>query len=99
MQNTHISLDDQAQALRSLPAPPCQDIVRKSAVLGSRDMAPSDANMRGEERVEEDENPGQGRGYVVDCHPLSSDDQQDQKWRRRESNPRPVDAPRQLLRV
>ena len=43
MRYTHISLDDQAQALRSLPTPPCQEIVRKSPVLSSRDMAAPDA--------------------------------------------------------
>ena len=99
MRYTHISLDDQAKALRSLPSPLCQDIVRKSTVSSSRDMAPSDAKPQRDEQVEEDENTGQGRGYDADCHALSSDVRQDKKWRRRESNPRPVTFPWELLRV
>ena len=86
MKYTHISLDDQAKALRALPAPSCQDIVRKSTVLRSRDVSSPDADGQDEERVEEVGNPGENRGYDADCHQLSSDASKGKKWRRRESN-------------
>ena len=42
-----------------------------------------------------DETPVTDRG----CDLISSSDNSCQKWRRRESNPRPVISPRKLLRV
>ena len=99
MKYTHISLDDQAKALRSLPAPSCQDIVRKSTVQSSRSLSSPDAKGQDKDRVEEVGTPGQNRGSDADCHQLSSGVSKGKKWRRRESNPRPVIGPRKLLRV
>ena len=99
MRYTHISLDDQAKALRALPAPSCQDIVRKPTVQSSRRESSPDAKGPKGERVEEVGNPGENRGYDADCHQMSSDASKGTKWRRRESNPRPVISPRKLLRV
>ncbi len=98
MRYTHISLDDQAKALRSLPAP-CQDIVRKSAGSSSHELAADDQESPDEEPGGESENPCGSRGYDAKRQPMSPADNETEKWRRRESNPRPATFPCKLLRV
>ncbi len=44
-------------------------------------------------------NPCGNRGFHLLCQPLAPGGTKDEKWRRRESNPRPEIFPRQLLRV
>ncbi len=88
MRYTHIYLDDQAKALRSLPAP-CQDIVRKSTGSSSHRAATHDNDKQDEERGIESENPCECRGYVAASRPVSPAGNEKEKWRRRESNPRP----------
>ncbi len=99
MKYTHISLEDQAKALRALPAPSCQDTVRKPTVQSSRGVSSSDAKGQDGERVEEVRNPSEKRGCDADRHKKPQPDTDGKKWRRRESNPRPVASPRKLLRV
>ena len=64
MRYTHISLDDQAKALQSLPAP-CQPIVSESTGSSSPKLATDDHESPDEERETEDKNPCNCRGSVI----------------------------------
>ncbi len=113
MKYTHIGMDDQAKALGNLPvnglaqnqdidatpieddseAPKSQEWLRSA----SRDANGHEVAKNGNQQVMgiNDETPVTDRGY----HQNSSSDNDCQKWRRRESNPRAAITPRKLLRV
>ena len=93
MRYTHISLDDQAKALKSLPAPTCQHIVSTSADTSSLRESRADKEGGAEEPPIDDKNPCESKGYVTVRQPRSSADNESQKWRRRGSNPRPAMFP------
>jgi hypothetical protein len=85
MRYTHISLDDQARALRSLPSP-CQDIVRKSTVSDRQEPAPADSDEHDMVRGRENETRCHYRAYDAENQPVSPPGRENKKWRRRESN-------------
>ncbi len=109
MRYTHIGLKDQAKALTKLKGlaaeqskvltDPQSEPAKKCPRSGH---APGDSGCQnvatggtGESSTPNDETPASDRGYREN----SSSDSECQKWRRRESNPRPVISPRKLLRV
>jgi len=92
MRYTHISLDDQAKALKSLPAP-CQHIVSTSADTNRHRESQTGTEDDSSEPSVNDNNPCVHKGYDADCQPESSSGKKSQKWRRRGSNPRPAMHP------
>ena len=98
MRYTHISLDDQASALKSLPAP-CQDIVRKSNSSGCHSLSSDVAQAMPSKREEDDQTPCDEGVCDSECPPVTLPDRDNEKWRRRGSNPRPAMLPRRPLRV
>ena len=88
MRYTHISLDDQAKALKAVSAP-CQDIVRNSCISSSQSAASRDNASHGTEADNDDANPDEEGACDVESHSLSPAGNEKEKWRRRESNPRP----------
>ncbi|QDU57513.1 Tyrosine recombinase XerD [Aeoliella mucimassa] len=108
MKYTHIRLPDQAKALSKLPLPNVpeeategnwQRIGSGTGVSSSQPVSNSDNGEDEEDEEGELKNPCDCRGYVISRQPKSSSGTQNDKWRRRESNPRPVISPRKLLRV
>jgi hypothetical protein len=102
MRYTHIGIGDQAAALASLPAPASSAQVQPAALQQWNSSAPAVPSCQtvtsgGDSgvSVSAKENPCGDKGYLKKS-PSDSDSQQ---WRRRESNPRPEIAPRELLRV
>lgn len=88
MRYTHISLDDQAKALKSVSAPPsCQDIVRNSCTSSGQSAASRDNERQSEEAGSEDANPSEKGVCDAECHPVSPGGKENEKWRRRGSNP------------
>ena len=98
MRYTHIGIHDQARALRALQMP-CQDIVRKSADSERPSLSPDDTGSHSEEAGSDDASPCDLAPCDTKKQKRASDDSDAQKWRRRESNPRPVTHPGKLLRV
>jgi len=98
MKYSHIGLNDQAKALKSLPLP-CQDIVRKPAFVACPDksspVTQSDKQASGVENV----TPAHMAACDTSSHKTTPPDSDGVKWRRRESNPRPVISLRKPLRV
>jgi len=114
MKYTHIGVEDQARALQNIPTTGLamsNDGSEKSRT-GSEDESEKSWECPGSESgvtngqsvssdgneggyTLNDETPVTDRGY----HQNSSSDNDCQKWRRRESNPRPVTSPRKHLRV
>ena len=92
MRYTHISLDDQAKALRALSAP-CQDIVRKPCNSDWQESGSSDTDPVDAEPTTNDANPGDEEVCDAECQPVSPAGKERQKWRRRGSNPRPAMFP------
>ena len=86
MRYTHISLDDQARALSSLPAP-CQHIVSRSDVPNGHRVTQTDDGDDTKRVSDDDENPCRSKGYDAASQPKSTADNESQKWRRRGSNP------------
>ena len=100
MKYTHIGLDDQAKALKFLPAPKsCQDIVRKPGDFGCPDKSPVVTDDHQEAAGSDDTSPCSQAPSDTDRHKKTPPDKGGAKWRRRESNPRAVISPRKLLRV
>ena len=108
MKYTHIGLKDQARALAGLPVPQAATGKRaknwQRTGSGTGGASCQSATSNGTEpgakdESQNDENPRESEGYVTLCHRESSSGNNGQKWRRRESNPRPEIAPRPLLRV
>ncbi|WP_442483338.1 tyrosine-type recombinase/integrase [Aeoliella sp. SH292] len=90
MKYTHIGIQDQAQALRGLPAPlSCQDIVRNPAVPacpnGSSAVAECHHEVAGTLAV----SPEEMAPYDTNGHKKTPPVTGGVEWRRRESNPRP----------
>jgi len=98
MRYTHLGIADQAAALVNLPSA-CQHIVSKS-VLSS---LPKSAEARTSKHQGEGEatnvSDSPGASYDTNVHKNAPPVTGEAKWRRRESNPRPVISPRKLLRV
>ena len=94
MKYTHISLDDQAKALKSVTAPAsCQDIVRNSCISSGQSAASRDNASQSEEAGSEDANPCDKGVCDAESHSVSLSDKEKEKWRRRGSNPRPAVLP------
>ncbi len=90
MKYTHVGLDDQAKALKSLP---CLHIVCTPGVPEGHNEA-SDGTERHDSRADpKDPNPGKNGGYDTDGHKKAPPDTDGAKWRRRELNPRPAIFP------
>ncbi len=100
MKYTHIGLDDQAKALKLLPAPKsCQGIVRNPGDFGCPDKSSAVTDGRNGTAGRDDATPDPMSTYDTDRHKKTPPDIGGVQWRRRESNPRPVTSPRKLLRV
>ena len=102
MRYTHIGLDDQAKAVAAIPAPrppqakasdaPQLQECLRSEPCGETCHLPSSAGntVTMELATLNDENPCGDRGLDAVCPPVALDGTDGEKWRRRESNPRPV---------
>ena len=110
MRYSHIGLADQARALRALPSPRTSaktelhssESADEKKTWPRPDTAPDGSTCPSESSsvtsgvlAEPTKNPCRGKGY----RRKSASDAACQKWRRRESNPRPAIDPRPLLRV
>ena len=114
MKYTHIGVEDQARALQNLPTTGLTQSngTSEKSRCGSEHESPESWECPGSESRDadgqsvssggneavlslNDETPVNDRG----CDRKSSSDNVCQKWRRRESNPRPVISPRKLLRA
>jgi len=98
MRYTRLGIDDQADALKSLPTV-WQDIGRKPGIF-SLPAKSSGVSKR------HNEDAGRINGSAEDTAPFDTDRHKKAppvmggaEWRRRESNPRPVISLRKLLRV
>ena len=102
MRYTHIGLDGWAKAVAAIPAPPppqakasdapqLQECLR-SEPCGEPCHLPSSAGntVTMELATVNDKNPCGDRGLDAVCPPVAIDGTDGEKWRRRESNPRPV---------
>ena len=98
MRYTHLGIDEQAAAIRSLP-PICQDIVRKSGVSGRPDKSRAVTGGSKQAAGMRDASLDPTTPSDPARRKKSPPDTDGEKWRRRESNPRPAIAPRQHLRV
>ncbi len=91
MKYTHIGLDDQAKALKSLPAPTTrQDIVRESGDFGRHGKSSAVTDGHNEAAGDDDASPCQQTPSGTDRHKKTPPCSGGAEWRRRESNPRPV---------
>ena len=110
MRYTHIGLDDQARAVAAIPAPrpPQADQPEEASweYIGSKTCGkpchlPSSADntVTMELATVNDENPCGDRGLDAVCRPAALDGTDGEKWRRRESNPRPVIPRKRPLRA
>ena len=89
MRYTHVGLEDQARAIQSLPGVCKKDIVRKPGVPGCHHLSRDD----NEATVEKSENPCECKGFDAVCRLELPNGDTNEKWRRRESNPRPAIFP------
>ncbi len=113
MKYTHIGVEDQARALQNIPTSGWEfDHNPKNSRTASEQESPkswecpgSESGVTNGQSVSMNGNEG---GYTLNdetpvndrgCDQISSSDNGCQKWRRRESNPRPVTSPRKHLRV
>ena len=111
MRYTHIGLDDQAKAVAAIPAPrtlqaKASDAPQlweclRSEPCGEPCHLPSSAGntVTTELATINDENPCGDRGLDAVCPPVAIDGTDGEKWRRRESNPRPVIPQKKPLRA
>ena len=101
MRYTHIGLVDQARAVAAIPAPKVPQADRPDTesweYIGSKTCGkpchlPSSAGntVTMELATVNDENPCGDRGLDAVCPPVALDGTDGEKWRRRESNPRPI---------
>jgi len=82
MKYTHVGLDDQANALRSLP---CLHIVCTSGVSNGHNPARDDTKRHNPVAETKSENPGREWGYDVNGHKKAPPDTDGAQWMRRES--------------
>ena len=97
MKYAHVGIGDRAKALANLPFQECNR--SKPATADGHPVTYADAAAPSINEVQETTNPGGSRGYVILCLPETPEGVPEEKWRRRELNPRPAIFPRQLLRV
>ena len=101
MRYTHIGLVDQARAVAAIPAPKVPQADRPDTesweYIGSKTCGkpchlPSSAGntVTMELATVNDENACVDRGLDAVCPPVALDGTDGEKWRRRESNPRPI---------
>jgi len=104
MRYTHVTLEDQARAIQSLPMPvnvedtqdqePVgQDIVRKTSVAACQELTGRASQMLRERWDSLGVNPCLCEGYDAECPRSSPVGDENEKWRRRGSNPRPAMLP------
>ncbi len=106
MRYTHITLEDQARAIQSLPLPvtveepvcqdekpTCQDIVRKPSVAACHEVAGRASQLPPGRCDALGVNPCLCEGYDAECPRSSPAGDEKEKWRRRGSNPRPAMLP------
>ena len=86
MKYTHIGMDDQAKAIRRLS---WQRIGSGKNVSEGQLVALGDTKQVEEAPAKKSENPCGDRGFDADRQSMSPDVKSGEKWRRRESNPRP----------
>jgi site-specific recombinase XerD len=96
MRYTHIGMADQAKAIQLLG---WQRIGSGNGGSEGQSVSADGTARVAESEAIKSENPCGNRGYDADRHSLSLDDKSGEKWRRRESNPRPETFPRPLLRA
>ena len=111
MRYTHIGLDDQAKAVAAIPAPrppqakasdapQLQECLRSEPCGETCHLASSAGNtVTMELATVNDENPCGDRGLDAVCPPVAIDGTDGEKWRRRESNPRPAIPQKKPLRA
>ena len=110
MRYTHIGLGDQARAIAGIPAPrtppPHQREEESWECIGSKTCGkpchlPSSAGntVTMELATLNDETPCGDRGLDAVCPPVALDGTDGEKWRRRESNPRPAIPQKKPLRA
>lgn len=96
MKYTHIGMEDRAKAIQLLA---CQWNGSASGVSESQPVTSDGTTCHKEGAGKKRKNPDKSRGFDVVRQPVSSNDTNDEKWRRRELNPRPVIFQRRHLRV
>ncbi len=109
MRYTHIGMEDQAKAIKQLPWQSPKTSGTESTRSGSDwDSAQHSGSELGGAACHNGSRGGTGESWPSNdatraggtgCREFSSSDSECQKWRRRESNPRPAIDPRKLLRV
>ena len=97
MKYAHVGIGDRAKALANLPFQECNRSKPVTAEGHPETSAGTSKPANG--TAQETTNPGGDRGYVVLCLPETPDGVPEEKWRRRELNPRPAIFPRKLLRA
>jgi len=97
MKYAHVGIGDRAKALANLPFQECNR--SKPVTADGHPEASADAPLPPDGESQETTNPGGDRGYVVLCLPETPGGVSEEKWRRRESNPRPEIWRRKPLRV
>ncbi|GAA4470059.1 hypothetical protein GCM10023156_62980 [Novipirellula rosea] len=98
MKYAHIGIDDQAKALACLPTT-WQGIGRDSTGGDGHSVAEPDAGSQDEASGGNNKSPVKNEAFVGSCQSETADAETDEKWRRRELNPRPAMHPRQRLHV
>ncbi len=109
MRYTHIGMEDRAKAIKQLPWQSPKNPGTESTRSGSDwDSAQHSGSERGVsgchnaslgDTAKSSPSNDATRAGGTGCHEFSSSDSECQKWRRRESNPRPAIDSRTLLRV
>jgi len=95
---THLGIDEQANALKSLPGI-CQHIVSKPGVFLLPDMSSSVSKRHKQDAGSDDASACDTSPCDTSKHKKAPPVTGGAEWRRRESNPRPVMAPCPLLRA
>ena len=98
MRYTHLGIDEQADALKSLPTV-WQDIGRKPGVFSLPAKSSAVSKRHNEDAGRDDVSPDGMSPCDTDRHKKAPPVMGGAEWRRRESNPRPVISLRKPLRV
>ena len=98
MRYTHLGIDEQANALKSLPGV-CQDIVRKPGVFLLPDMSPGVSTRHKGDAGRDDVSADDASPCDTSRHRKAPPVTGGAGWRRRELNPRPAMHPLGRLRV